>query len=189
MINKNKWIYEYLDLNQNSQLEIAEAIIRELSINESDEKDYDEKKSNKLKNLFYKMKLNIEHNKELKIFDKYENLSDKNKNKVIHEMVVAISKCLSIEEKEEKEKICEQEGHLFTNWEKEELTTYMESVIDHDTITYPEKHIIWTRKCNRCGTIDKVYNEPQELIDERKDKNKKKKIKRLENELKKLKNE
>ena len=47
-------------------------------------------------------------------------------------------------------------------------------------------YVKWERKCKRCGFIETVHKEPQELIDKREEVNKQKEIKRLEKMLKNL---
>ena len=91
-------------------------------------------------------------------------------------------------EQEDKEKICQQEGHTFSKWKHNKWPEYIDTVIDHQHVhNYPIEHENWERTCSRCGFVEEVEHEPQELIDERKEKNKKARIKRLERELKKIK--
>lgn len=196
MVNKSKWIYNYNGLTPDSQLEVAEAITNELRDNRLfiDEGEYDKEKSKIIENFFNTIRLNTEQNEELKkienVFEKFENLSQNNKGKVINEVFETITKYLDIQEQENKEKICQQEGHIFGKWEHNKWTTYIDTVIDHQHIhDFPIEHEDWERTCSRCGFVDKVDCEPQELIDARKERNKKSKIKRLERELKKLKGE
>ncbi|MBR2828475.1 MAG: hypothetical protein IKE70_04520 [Bacilli bacterium] len=85
---------------------------------------------------------------------------------------------------------CSTEGHMFSKWKHNKWTEYIDTVIDHQHVhNYPIEHENWKRTCSKCGFIEEVEHEPQELIDERKEKNKKARIKRLERELKKLKSE
>ena len=60
----------------------------------------------------------------------------------------------------------------------------MEDHCEHDV-----EHIAWTRSCKRCGYVESVENEPQELIDARNEKAKQNKIKKLKQQLKKLEGE
>lgn len=83
---------------------------------------------------------------------------------------------------------CSKQGHIFDKWKHNKWITYVDTVIDHQHISdFPVEHENWERTCSRCGFIDKLDYEPQELIDARNKKNKQKKIKRLERELKRLK--
>ena len=54
MKNKKQWIINFQSLDPNNQLEIAEAIIKELELNEYslDDDEYDKKKTRLLKSLF-----------------------------------------------------------------------------------------------------------------------------------------
>lgn len=85
---------------------------------------------------------------------------------------------------------CSCEGHIFGKWKHNKWTDYIDTVVDHEHIhNYPIYKENWVRKCSRCGFVEKVECEPQELIDARKEKNKKARIKRLESELRRLKKE
>lgn len=196
MVNKSKWVYNYNSLNPDSQLDVAEAIANELRDNEMifGEREYDKEKSKIIRDFFDRIKLNAEQNQELKkianVLEKFENLSQNNKEKALNEVFGVVAKYLGIQEQEDKEKICHQEGHIFDEWKHKELTTYVDTVIDHQHVhDFPVKHDNWERICSRCGFVDKVDHEPQELIDTRKEKNRKTRIKKLESELKRLKNE
>lgn len=84
---------------------------------------------------------------------------------------------------------CLNEGHQFSKWKKITWTT-QEQVFDAGPRGYVDvDHINWERMCTRCGFKETVEHEPQELIDARKEKSKQAKIKRLERELNRLKNE
>ncbi len=196
MLNKSKWIYNYNGLSPDSQLEVAEAIVDELRDNELtfDESEYDKEKSRIIREFFDTIVLNLEENEELKkvanILGEVENLSQNNKRKVIDEVFGVVVKYLGIQKQENKEKVCHQEGHIFGKWEHNICTTYIDTVIDHQRVhNFPVEHENWKRTCSRCGFVDVVDHEPQELIDTRKEKNKKARIKRLESELRRLKNE
>lgn len=196
MVNKSKWIYNYNGLNPNSQLDVAEAIANELKDNELAfaESEYDKEKSRIIRDFFETIKLNSEQNQELKklddISEKFENLSKSNKRKVINEVFEVVTKYLGIQEQENKEEMCHQEGHIFDKWKHNEWTTYIDTVIDHQHVhDFPVEHENWERTCIRCGFVHKVDDEPQELIDVKKEKNKKTRIKKMESELKRLKNE
>ena len=113
----------------------------------------------------------------------YESLSPKNKEKVFNEVVDNILKVACEQEEEEKRKICNSEGHVFGKWKIRTWTT-KELYWDAGPQGYFNvKHKDWKRKCERCGYIEKAEEEPQELIDERKEKNKKMRIQKLEKTL------
>ena len=195
MVNKSKWIYNYNSLDSDNQLIVAEAIANELRDNEMtfDEDEYDKEKSRIVREFFDSIRISAKQSGKLKkfadAFEKYENLSQSNRKKVINEVFGVIVKYLGIQEQEDKEKICQQEGHTFGKWKRKTWTT-KEVYWDAGPQGYVDvEHEIWERTCSRCGFVEKVDYEPQELIDERKEKNKKARIKRLESELKRLKNE
>ena len=197
MVNKSKWIYNYNSLDPDNQLVVAEAIVDELEDNEiylDAEDEYDEKKSRIIREVFNSIINNANQSKESKkfadIFKRYESLSQKNRKKVINEVYEIVVKYLGIQEQEDKKNICKQKGHTFKKWKHNQWIEYIDTVIDHQPVhNYPIKHEDWERTCSRCGYIEEVEHEPKELIEERKEKNKKARIKKLERELKKLKNE
>lgn len=194
MVNKKRWIDNYNELDPDSQLEVAEAIVTELRDNELvfAQTEYDKEKSRIVREFFNSVKQNTKSSKELKkfadIFKRYESLSQNNRKKVINDVFEIIVKYLGIQEQQNKEKICQQEGHTFGKWKHSEWTTYETTCIDHEIIpNYPVKHENWEKTCSRCGFIKKVDSEPRELIEAREEKNKQARIKRLESELKRLK--
>ena len=196
MLNKSKWIYNYNGLDPDNQLVVAEAIANELKDNEMtfDEDEYDKEKSRIVREFFNSIRNNARQSEELKkfadIFERYESLSQDNRKKVINEVFKIVVKYLGIQEQEDKEKICKQEGHTFGKWKHNIWTEYIDTVIDHQHVpNYPIELENWERTCSRCGFVEEVEHEPQELIDKRNEKNKKARIKRLERELKKLKSE
>ena len=196
MANKSKWISNYNCLDPNDQLLVAEAIKNELRDNEMtfNEDEYDKEKSRIVREFFNSIRTNANQLEELKkftdVFGRYKSLSLNNRKKFINEVFKIVLKYLGIQEQENKEMICQQEGHMFGKWKHNKWTEYIDTFIDHQRVhNYPIEHENWERTCSRCGFVDELEYEPQELIDERKEKNKKAKIKRLERELKKIKNE
>ena len=194
MVNKSKWVYNYNSLNPDDQFEVAAAIANELKDNEIflDEDEYDKEKSRIVREFFNSIKHNTKQSENLKefadIFERFECLSQNTKRKVINDIFEIVAKYIGIQEQENKEKVCEHEGHIFGEWKHNNWTEYIDAVIDHEHVhDYPIEHENWKRTCSRCGFVDKVDYEPQELIDERKEKNKKARIKKLESQLKKLK--
>lgn len=196
MINKNKWIYSYNNLNPDSQLEVAEVIANELKDNEItfNENEYDKEKSKLMRVFFNSIINNAKHQEELKkfadIFEKFESLSQNNKRKVINETLEIVVRYILMQEQENKKESCEHEKHIFNEWSHNKWTEYIDTVIDHQYVhNLTVEHENWQRICSRCGFIETVEHEPQELIDARKEKNTKLRIKKLESELKKLKSE
>lgn len=197
MVKKNRWVNNYSNLEPDDQLIVAEAIVTELGDNENlldPEDEYNNEKSIIVRKFFELIKQKAKLSQKLKkyeeVFDKYESLSEKNKMKLFDEIYSIILKYYGIQEQENKEEICKQEGHTFSKWKHYKWTEYIDTVIDHQHVhNYPIEHENWERTCSRCGFVEEVEHEPQELIDERKEEDKKARIKRLERELKKLKSE
>lgn len=193
MINKSKWVSNYRGLTPDNQLEVAEAISKELRDNETiyDESEYDKRKSKIIRIFFDRILLHANQDKELEkittILYKFEELSQDNQNKATNEVLKIIAKYLNIQERENNENICKEQGHLFNEW-KERCWTTKEVYWDAGPQGYIDvEHKEWHRACERCGFVDKVDLEPQELINAREEKNRKVRIKKLESELSKLK--
>lgn len=107
---------------------------------------------------------------------------------VLKSFLEKVRECKKDFSHEEAVKICNSKGHQFSKWEKITYVSYEDVCIDHELIpNYEIKKDVWKRTCKRCGFIETVEQEPQEIIDERKQKSKQAKIKRLEKRLKKLK--
>ena len=189
MVNKNKWIINFNNLEPKNQLLVADAIIEELIENERifSKEEYDKEKSEIVRDFLKSIKLN--KNNLSNVLEKYENLSQKNKEKIVNDIFEIILKYLEIQNQEDKEEICQKEGHTFGKWKK--ITWITKEVYwDAGPRGYIDvEHNRWERTCDRCGFIEKSDDEPQELIDARNEKKKKAKIKKLERELKKLKEE
>lgn len=191
--NANKWIYNYSNLDPDNQLYVAEEIAKELKDNETtfNEDEYEKEKSKIARRFFDSIINNAKQSEKLKkfadVFEKYENLSPSNRKKALNEVFKIIVKYLDIQEQEDKEKICQQEGHTFGKWRRITWTT-KEVYWDAGLQGYVTvEHKRWQRECSRCGLIEEVEHEPQELIEEREAKKRKARIKRLERELKELK--
>ncbi len=195
MLNVNKWIYNFNSLGPEDQLKVADAIIEELRDNEStfDTSEYDREKSKLVRNAFETFISIPAQNEELKsnieLFKRFDSLSVDNKNKVINEIFKIIKKYLEIQEQENKKMMCEKEGHIFSEWKKVTWSTE-EPVWDAGIRGYVKvEHENWKRTCSRCGFVETVKEEPAELVVARKEKNKKRRIKQLKAELRRLENE
>lgn len=94
-------------------------------------------------------------------------------------------------EKEQIEDICKKEGHSFTDWEKDIVTTmvrnpYLNSrdyIVPEGKEWLPKSFPKWQRKCTRCGFVKITEEEPLELKQQREEEEKQTKIKQLEDEL------
>lgn len=195
MLNVNKWIYNFNSLGPEDQLKVADAIIEELRDNETtfDTSEYNREKSKLVRDAFETFISIDAQNEELKsnieLFKGFDSLSDDNKNKAINEIFKIIKKYLEIQEQENKKMMCEKEGHIFSEWKKVTWSTE-EPVWDAGLRGYVKvEHENWKRTCSRCGFVETVKEEPAELVVARKEKNKKRRIKQLKAELRRLENE
>ena len=195
MVNVNRWIYNFNSLVPENQLKVADAIIGELRDNETtfDTSEYDREKSKLVRNAFESFISIAAQNEELKsnieLFKRFDSLSVDNKNKVINEIFKIIKKYLEIQEQENKKMMCQKEGCIFSEWKKVTWSTE-EPVWDAGLRGYVKvEHENWKRTCSRCGFVETVKEEPAELVVARKEKNKKRRIKQLKAELRRLENE
>lgn len=107
---------------------------------------------------------------------------------ILKSFLEKVSECEKDFSHEEAVKICNSEGHQFSKWKKTTHVSYEDAWIDHQLIpNYKIENVVWERTCERCGYIDSVEQEPQEVIDEKKQKRKQAEINRLERRLQKLK--
>lgn len=134
------------------------------------------------------------------IIKRFKELSQVNKEKALSSIIEIIESAIKDQEKENNEKICRQEGHIFNKWEKieYEMPVYIGSEKDYhyDRNGYKKSYtkdiyetqnvIKWRRYCQRCGYIEKSLEEPDELIEERLEIERQEKIKKLKKELKEL---
>lgn len=195
MVNVNRWIYNFNSLGPENQLKVADAIIGELRDNETtfDTSEYDREKSKLVRNAFETFISIPAQNEELKsnieLFKRFDSLSEDNKNKAINEIFKIIKKYLEIQEQENKKMMCQKEGCIFSEWKKATWFTE-EPVWDAGLRGYVKvEHENWKRTCSRCGFVETVKEEPAELVEARKEKNKKRRIKQLKAELRRLENE
>ena len=194
-MNVSKWIYNFRDLDHNNQLKVAEGIIQELEDNENflDEEDgYNNERSILVRKTFEKMIAYETNEQNLRQLNQqiqaFENFSSANKRAFIDEVLRLIGKYSDIQDQEEKEAICDIEGHVFSKWNHHAWTTHEQVIIDHQYIdNYPVSHELWSRTCRRCGYQEKTEQEPSVLVSSRKRREKQEKIKTLEAELRRLK--
>lgn len=194
MDKKEKWLERFEDLEPEEQLEVADFIKEELGYNvllieeDGDDFEYDILYSEKVADFFEKYIDCLNKKKEaeetLKIIGRFDNLKNANKKKVINELSKIITKYSYVEELEKKKKICSKEGHDFGKWETRKWTK-SEYIMDAHR-EYDVEHYEWVRSCKRCGYVETVEKEPQELITAREEAHKKRRIKELKQELKEL---
>ncbi len=190
MKNIRTWIHNYQNLSFEQQCEVAKAIVEALSKNQyhfmENDKDMDEVVS------FFRRILESANQKNVigenkSVLERFEGLSQVNKEKTIKKIIDVINSCDKAQKQEENERTCLHEGHIFGDWNYHEWTT-KEVCWDAGPQGYVDvKHEKWTRVCSRCGFVEEVKDEPQELIEKRNEINRKARIKRLETELKRLK--
>ena len=119
------------------------------------------------------------------LFD-FDNLTDEHKKRAVEEIIELINRHVSKQKQEENERTCEQEGHLFDEWNIRSWTTN-EVVWDAGQRGYIEvEHYEWYRVCRRCKFKEKQDHEPEEEREKRIERETNNEIKSLEKRLEKL---
>ena len=195
-----KWVDNFICLEPEQQIKVANAIIEELELNEdvikediedevyddSDE-EYDMEKSEAIRKMFNSF-IDVTNKKEelskyRDILEKYDFLAPEYKRRVLDNFGNIIKKQYDEQIHDANEKVCEREGHLFGEWKYVQWTTYGPGMIDHQSIErMPYTHEKWTCTCGRCGFVKKVTEEPEEAKAVRLEEERKAKIKSLERE-------
>ncbi len=192
MKNAEKWAKDYANLSEGYQLEIAEQIIEELQFNERiSTSTYDGEKSASVRATFEQLRAYLEEEVEgldvEELFERISSLSDANRQGLADAIQTLLEEYFSKQEQQDKEAVCEAEGHDFTPWNYHEWTSYERTIIDHQWVdNYPIPHKEWTRKCNRCGCAEKVDREPEDAREARLKKEKSAEIKALRKRLREL---
>lgn len=133
----------------------------------------------------------------LKAISLFRNLPIKYQLSVIKSFVSKVKRESALEKREAVEAECVSKGHDYSEWKKityssVERNPYLglrDYIVPEGKEYISVEHTKWERTCDRCGYVETVEQEPQELIDERNEENKQAKIKKLEKELKLLKGE
>lgn len=192
MKNAANWARKFSDFSENYQLEIAELIIDELAFNEQiGEESYDSEKSANVRKTFEQLRGYLERQLEdeelTSLFGRISSLSDENKEGLSKAIHALLTKYFDKQEQEDKEAVCEEEGHDFGPWEHKKWTSYERVCIDHQLVdNYPIPHEEWKRTCLRCGFVETVKREPDEVREERLKKEKAAEVKALRKRLREL---
>ena len=182
-VNVKKWVDNFDNLTEESQLVVVQKLIEILEENEYifEEKEYDRKLSSSFRS-FLEVQLPILKSRAIykKISDvliRFNTLSDKNKKNVLLEVYDIINKYLAIQEQEDKKEECRKKGHDFKKWKHEKWTDYVRTVFDHQWVEkYPVDYECWCRTCKRCGFEESMEEEPEEVRVAREEANKKEEL-------------
>lgn len=195
-LNTANWIERFETLSPESQLEVANAIERELRFNNgcpSDDDHYDDVKGKELEEKFAGKKGEIRNilvskiknieletkiNKINELIGRFKNLDEKHQNILLDKMLEPFEDVLKIIEERQGYEICLKEGrHDWDKWQEgtrdEEYTWYPPDITDHDCPDYGKTSWIeipiWVRKCKRCGKEEtRNYKDvPDEIKEER----------------------
>lgn len=189
----NNFKNRIMELSESQKIEVAELLTEELKYIDRYGDVHDSEHSKRSIQLLVTLISLLKDKEKQKDYEQMlAKFSSLPTNKQVRVLNVAKGEFKKIEAEETKranEKQCREEGHIFSKWDKRTWTT-KEVYWDAGPQGYIDvEHHEWNRTCSRCGFKETVDREPQELIDERKAKAKKEKIKCLEKELNKLKEE
>ncbi len=195
MLNLDKWVKGFSDLDPDNQLIIAEKILEELELNEStfEADEYDLYASKELSEMFFDLIRDLTDKTQDTVnvgrLRRFKNLSHENQVAVLKEMIDIIDTHLELQDIEEKREICNVEGHQFTRWSHNEWDTLETAYFtDHQVVeNCPVHHENWYRTCKRCGYVETSDKEPRSQAQSRRNQEKKERIALLEEELKRLK--
>jgi len=116
---------------------------------------------------------------------------------IIKSFIQKVKRQSEVQKREEIEEQCINKGHNYSDWKVISYTTReknpyfgLRDYIVSEGYEYIDVlHTKWERTCARCGFVETVKEEPQELIDKRKEQEKNARIKELKKELYRLENE
>ncbi len=176
---------EYFDsLSPENKVYLCEVMMRHFRFGKFDESQ--KGRISEIEKFFKELNDEEKENKQLKgLLPNFNKLSKKNKLKVIKSLLSELDYYTSIQKQEDKEAICEREGHVYGEWEYRTWTTE-ELVWDNGPMGYiPVEHEEWYRNCSRCGYHEHTDNKPEEIRAEEK----KQRILELKKEIAKLEEE
>ncbi len=185
-----QWVDNFNSLDPIRKLEVVDAIrdgLEEImrSINEECNKS----KQDELRKFFHRF---IKYCNEKEEFigikeglKTFQTLSPERQERVIKVAINQIESCKREQQQEAKENTCKEQGHIMTDWSYRTWTEKgTPGWIDHQWCEgFDEQHEAWSRYCKRCGKVERIFEEPDELRIPREEKEIKQKIKNLEQEL------
>ena len=191
-MNMEFWIDKFNKMNKKDQLKLAKEINEILEENELTlrEEEYDRITSSRIRKIFDKViGYGLQTDSLIKAretIDRFNNLTRKNQLKVINTMTSSIEENYNNEINERNKAICEKEGHDFGEWYERRWETQEDLVMDHNFFSLPLTMHEYRRECSRCGYTETSKYEPGEIKNKRIRKAKLLKIKKLQDEIDKL---
>ena len=185
-----QWIDNFNSLESTQKLEVVDAIrdgLEEImrSINEECNKS----KQDFLRQFFHKFIKFCSEKEELcsikESFKTFQTLSAERQERVVESIIDAIESCRREQEKEDKKNMCQEQGHIMTDWSYRTWTEKTEpGWIDRQWCEgFDCQREEWSRYCKRCGKVERTGEEPDELRIPREREEIKKKIKSLQDKL------
>lgn len=194
MRSRSKWQNQILEMEPNDQLELAELLTNELSLNEialDPEDGYNKESSLKIRKLLEEYINNAKEEKERQNWSDTLNnlvlLSEGNQERIIKVVYKTLLEIMKEEDKRKRELKCKQEGHTFSEWDEINWTT-TEPVWDAGWQgTIEVQHTVWKRECSYCGLKEESKEEPLEVKQAREAAERKEEAKQLRKKLRDLK--
>lgn len=188
---KQQWHDIVVEMDPNDQIQLADILVSELSLNENslDEEDrYDFSASKKVRSILegfvQKAQNSKDRQKRMDMLNRILNLSPEYQERVIRVVCKMITEIMKEEDIKRRNSQCEQTGHTFDEWK-----TYSEKKGGYDRDSGCDRYwddVTWFRICNNCGYKETRKSEPQEVTQARKNVEKQGRIKQLRRELKNL---
>ena len=190
MVNVDKWINNFGNLEDRNQIKVAKAIMEQLELNEEVAAEgYDIEKSKVVREFFDKLIPCLKDKDTLEkyssAFNKFDSLSGENKGKLIDEIHKVMNKYIEIQEQDDKEEYCKINGHKFGKWKYFSYDETRDEWYDGHLYENCRCEVSgWERTCSKCGLREETNSKPKQLVKE--DVNKKiamykRKIAELEN--------
>ena len=184
-----KWTDNFNSLEIDQQIKVAKAIAEELQFKGVNEDENPNDELTKEVSAFFNSLLKHYNTKQdlnefKKTLNTFQKLSPERQDMVVKELTNSLQKYNREQKKEQQKLLCKEYGHHFGKWEYETWTTYSNGEIDHQKVyNMPSLHERWYRVCSKCGYVESLGHEPDELRIKREEKETVEQIKRLEEKL------
>lgn len=192
-----KLITRITGLEPGEQLELANELVNELSLNKSilEDNEYDKAKSDDLSKslnlLINTLQDDIKKTKLLSLISEVQELPSEYQGKLFTRLINLIHKL----QKEYRQELilneCKNHGHIYTPWKEIKYERREENPALHSRDYHVPKgmeyiwvkYTKWERTCSRCHCTESVNQEPAELREIRLENERQREIKKLEKRL------
>ena len=195
MRNIKKWLHDYENLSTEQQVEVALAIAEFIKRGRSsiNFREFEEERLDAMDEVLHVLSMMEDEKKFLSttnILNNFRALPQKKRLEIANSTYRYIEGCYEETMRERNENICNMEGHTFGKWVRHTRSGSTDAVIDHQFAkNMPYEYTEWTRTCTFCGKVETTRIEPEEAKEERLEKERQDKIRKLKRELKELEGE